>query len=67
MEGYHFGDLLDFENQEFRIENDTIYKNYKVFAVVEELKIERIPGTENKLILKDIESGKLAMYTDKGK
>ena len=67
MEGYHFGDFLDFENQKFRIQNDTIYKNSKVFAVVEELKTESLLGTENKLILKDIQSGKIATYTDKGK
>jgi len=31
------------------------------------LKINYFPGTENTLILKDIESGKLGTYTDKGK
>ena len=47
--------------------NDTIYKNSKPLAVIIELKTDYRPGTENKLILKDIQTGKLGTYTDKGK
>jgi hypothetical protein len=65
--GFHFGDFLSFKNQNLRIENDTIYKDSMPLAVIVELKTNYLPGTENKLTLKDIKSGALGIYTDKGK
>lgn len=67
MEGFHFGDFLSFEHQNLKVKNDIIYKNSKPLAVIIELKTDYRPGTENKLILKDIQTGKLGTYTDKGK
>lgn len=67
MEGFHFGDFLCFEDQRVQIKNDTLYINLKPFAVIEDLIIYYVPGTENKLLLKDIGKGEIGMYTDKGK
>lgn len=65
--GYHIGDFLSFKHQNLKIQNDTIYKDSTPLAVIVELKTNYLPGTENKLTLKDIKSGALGMYTDKGK
>ncbi|WP_447636911.1 hypothetical protein [Flavobacterium microcysteis] len=65
--GYHIGDFLSFEHQNLKIQNDTIYKDSKPFAVIVELKSALLPGIENKLLLEDIKSGELGIYTDKGK
>lgn len=65
--GYHIGDFLNFKHQNIRIQNDTVYKDSKPLAVIVELKTTYLPGTENKLVLKDIKTGELGIYTDKGK
>lgn len=66
--GYHIGDFLSFEHQNLKnLQYDTIYKDSTPLAVIVELKTTYLPGTENKLTLKDIESGALGIYTDKGK
>lgn len=65
--GFRFGDFLSFKHQNLKIQNDTIYKDSKPLAVIIELKTTFLPGTENKLTLKDIKSGELGIYTDKGK
>jgi hypothetical protein len=67
VEGFHFGDFLSFQNQKIRITNDTIYDQSTPIAIIKEFKTTYFPGTENKLILQDIGSGKLGTYTDKGK
>ena len=66
-DGYHIGDFLSFKHQNLKIQNDTIYKDSKPLAVIVELKTTYLSGTENKLTLKDIKSGELGIYTDKGK
>jgi hypothetical protein len=66
VDGFRVADFLSFKNQNLKLRNDNIYKNSKPFALIVELKNERFLGTGNKLILRDIESGKLGTYTDKG-
>ncbi|MEN0082204.1 hypothetical protein [Flavobacterium lindanitolerans] len=65
--GFDFGDFLSFKHQNLKIQNDTIYKDSTPLAIIVELKTNYLPGTENKLTLKDIKSGALGIYTDKGK
>ena len=67
IEGYQFGDFLDFENENIEIKGDTILRNSVPFAIIENLENSYFLGTENKLTLKNIESGKLSLFTDKGK
>ena len=64
MEGFHFGDFLDFDNETFLIKVDTIYNSFVPVGIVESYESGYFGG-ENKLILKDIKSGKLGSYTDK--
>jgi hypothetical protein len=66
-EGFHFGDFLSFENSNSYIVYDTFYFNSTPIAIIKELKVMYFLGSENKLILKDIKSGKIGIYTDKGK
>lgn len=67
LEGNQFGDFLDFENENIAINSYTIYINSLPFAILVRLEKTYVPGTENKLTLKNIETGKLSLYTDKGK
>ena len=67
MEGNHFGDFLSFENDKVEIQGDTIFINLIPFAIIEDFDRTFFPGTENKLTLKNIKTGKLGLYTDKGK
>jgi hypothetical protein len=67
MEGHHFGDVLIFDDEITQIKGDTILMNSVPFAIIDNFENSIFHGTENKLTLKDIESGKLGLYTDKGK
>jgi hypothetical protein len=67
MGGHHFGDFLSFDNENYQVKNDTLYNGSFPFAIVEDFTRTFIPGTENKLTLKDIKTGELGFYTDKGK
>lgn len=67
MEGNHFGDFLSFEKEKVEIKGDTIFINSIRFAIIEDFDRTFFPGTENKLTLKNIETGELGLYTDKGK
>lgn len=67
MDGYHFGDFLSFDNENYYVKNDTLYNGDIPYAIVEDFTRTFIPGTENKLTLKNIKTGELGYYTDKGK
>jgi hypothetical protein len=67
MDGYHFGDFLIFDNENYHVKNDTLYNGDIPFAIVEDFTRTFIPGTENKLTLKSLNTGELGFYTDKGK
>ncbi|MVO08373.1 hypothetical protein GOQ30_04240 [Flavobacterium sp. TP390] len=67
QEGKHFGDFLHFENENIKIQGDTIFINSIPFAIIEEFDRTFFPGSENKLQLKTIETGEFGFYTDKGK
>jgi len=64
IEGYHFGDFLNMKDGKWDISSDTIYNNWVPVAVVKEYRTGYF-GSENKLLLKHIDSGKLGLYTDK--
>ena len=66
MDGFHFGDFLDFANENYQVKNDTLFNGDIPFAIVEDFSRTFFPGTENKLNLKDIKTGELGFYTDKG-
>ena len=67
MEGNHFGDFINFENEKIEMKGDTIFRNSISFAIIENFERTFIPGTENKITLKNIKTGELGLYTDKGK
>lgn len=66
MDGFHFGDILNFDNDNYKLKNDTLYNGQIPFAIVEDYTRTFIPGTENKLVLKNLKTGELGYYTDKG-
>ena len=66
MKGFHFGDFLNLENNKWRVSGDTIYNGSAPFAIIDDFK-STFYGAESKLILRDIKSGRLGLYTDKGK
>ena len=67
MKGYHFGDFLSFKNENIKIHGDTIYRDSHPYAIIENFEKTFLFGTENKLTLKNIETGELGFYTSKGK
>ena len=61
-DGFYFGDALDLKKS--KIINDTIINNGKVFAVITS-KRKNLLFDDYKIVLKDINSGKKGLYTQK--
>lgn len=61
--GYHFGDVLDFNN--FMLSNDTIYKNGIPKAILLKKIDSRFYLTSKKIIVQSLTSSKKGIYHQK--
>lgn len=63
-DGYHIGDVLDFNHNSYRMENDTIFENN--IPTAKFIRIDnRFGFADDKLIIKDLNSDTKGYYSGK--
>ena len=63
-DGFHIGDVIDFNSNNFIIKNDTIFQNN--IPIAKFVKIQNRPGiADNKLTIQDLKTSKIGNYSGK--